>query len=88
VIKGAADFEVPSLFSRFLKVLLDHAAASLRQTGSPGQPGFPPPERISFSELWRDCAARAESAVSVYNQSAALALERLFIEASRGMAGL
>jgi DNA polymerase-3 subunit gamma/tau len=82
VIKGAAGFAMPSLFSRFLKVLLDQISASLRQME------FSSPERISFSELWRDCAARAESAVSVYNQTPALALERLFIEASRGMAEL
>jgi DNA polymerase-3 subunit gamma/tau len=81
-VKGAAGFEIPSLFSRFLKALLDHVSASLRQ------PEPHSPEQISFAELWRDCAGRADSAVSVYNQTPSLALERLFVETGRGMAEL
>jgi DNA polymerase-3 subunit gamma/tau len=83
VLKGAGDFEIASMFSRFLRALLDHVSASLKQPDGPAQS-----ERIAFSEAWRDCAARAESAVSGYNQNPGLALERLFIEAGRAMADM
>jgi DNA polymerase-3 subunit gamma/tau len=83
VVKGAGDFEIPSVFSRFLKALLDQVSASLR-----GSADLVRYEQAAFSDLWRACSSRAESSVSVYNQSPSLALERLFTEASSGMAEL
>jgi DNA polymerase-3 subunit gamma/tau len=80
VMKGAGDFEIRSLFTGFLRFLLDHVSLSPEQLASPAL--------VSYNELWKECAARAGSAVAVYNQSPSLALERFFTEASRGMAAL
>jgi DNA polymerase-3 subunit gamma/tau len=78
VLEKAAKFEVRSLFSRFLKCLLSIVSASLRQ-------GSPSSAVIAYNELWKKHVAEAESAVMVYNQSPALALERLFTVLSRGL---
>jgi DNA polymerase-3 subunit gamma/tau len=80
VLKGAADFEIRSMFPRFLRFLLAHVSQGARQMASP--------ELIPYNNIWKECAARCESAVTVYNQSPGLALERLFTDASRGMAEL
>ncbi|MDR1566187.1 MAG: DNA polymerase III [Treponema sp.] len=80
VLKGAADFEIRSMFSRFLRFLLAHVSRGVRQMASPGL--------IAYNKIWKECAASCDSAVTVYNQSPALALERLFTDTSRGMAEL
>ena len=80
VMKGAGNFEVRSLFTGFIRFLLDHVSLRAGQLASP--------VLVSYNELWKECAARAESAVAVYNQNPSLALEHFFTEASRGMAAL
>jgi DNA polymerase-3 subunit gamma/tau len=80
VLKSAADFEIRSVFSRFLRFLLAHVSQGARQMASPGL--------VAYNNVWKKCAACCESAVTVYNQSPGLALERLFIDASCGMAEL
>jgi hypothetical protein len=78
VLEKTDNFEVRSLFSRFLKSLLSLVSASLYQ-------GVPSPSIIAYIEVWKKRAAEAESAVMVYNQSPALALDRLFTDLSRGL---
>jgi DNA polymerase-3 subunit gamma/tau len=82
VIKGADNFEIHSLFLAFLRSLLTMVSSSQKQAASPST------SFIAYNELWRECTARAESAVLTYNQSVSLALEMLFIGLSRGMADL
>jgi DNA polymerase-3 subunit gamma/tau len=78
IIKGADGFGIRSLFGRFLRNLLAVAAESQAP-----EKVFPrTPLLASYYEIWRRFAAEADTAVSVYNQNAALALERLFTEAS------
>jgi DNA polymerase-3 subunit gamma/tau len=87
VLEKAAHFEVRSLFSGFLKSLLAIVSASLTEGASGTGRGTLSPSVIAYNELWKKCAAAAESAVMVYNQSPALALERLFTGLSRGLGG-
>jgi DNA polymerase-3 subunit gamma/tau len=82
VIKGAENFEISSLFQTFLRSLLALVSASQKQAASPS------PSFIAYNELWKECTAKAESAVLIYNQNASLALEMLFTSLSRGMAAL
>jgi DNA polymerase-3 subunit gamma/tau len=75
VVKKADSFAVPQLFTRFLKALLMTAQKS--QAGAVQNPS-----RIAYNEIWRECAAEAESAVSIYYQKPAAALERFFLDAA------
>jgi DNA polymerase-3 subunit gamma/tau len=78
ILDRAGKFSVRSLFSDFLKNLLALISASgIMGRGGPG-----------YGDLWKKCAAGADSAALGLNQSADLALERLFIESSQGMAAL
>jgi DNA polymerase-3 subunit gamma/tau len=78
VLEGALNFQVPSLFSRFLNSLLNLVIESLRVSASPSV--------VVFVEIWRKLIEEARMAVTIYNQSSGLALERLFISLSRRMA--
>jgi DNA polymerase-3 subunit gamma/tau len=74
VLGGADQFAVRELFSRFLSLLLTLVSET--------RPG------AAFMDLWRRRVREAETAVGIYNQSPALALERLGTELRRGMAEL
>jgi DNA polymerase-3 subunit gamma/tau len=78
VLEGAANFEVRSLFSQFLNRVLTLIAESLcrRSAG---------PSGIGCTELWAAQVKEALIAVSTYNQSPALALDRLYVELRRDM---
>ena len=82
ILERAEKFEIRSLFSRFLRSLLDQVSASLKQAPSSFLPA------LAFHELWRDCTAWAESAVEIYELKPPQALEKLFTDLSRGMAEL
>ena len=69
VLAGAGDFQVRSLFSRFLAAALDLVSRSL--SGAAGR------RRIVYTGLWKNYAAEAAAAVGVWNQSPSLALERM-----------
>jgi DNA polymerase-3 subunit gamma/tau len=82
VLEGAHNFEIRALFPRFINYLLLTIIESLKSASSPSS------SVIGFLELWRKSTGEAETAAMVYNQSISLALERLFISLSRGMAEL
>jgi DNA polymerase-3 subunit gamma/tau len=82
ILKGASGFGVRSLFGRFLRNLLAIAAESQAEEKVFSRT----PLLASYYEIWRRFAAEADAAVSIYNQSAALALERLFTESSGALA--
>ncbi|MDR2509938.1 MAG: DNA polymerase III [Spirochaetaceae bacterium] len=77
VIKAAAQFEVRSLFSVFVEGL--YRALSARLKGAPPDVAI---ERFAFVKKY---AEEARTAVEVYNQAPALALERLAWEICRRM---
>ena len=81
IIKEAEGFQQHNLFSRFLTALLDNVLKANRIAA-------PSPRQITCLELWKKSCAEAESAVSVYNQTPVLALERLFNNVTTGMAGI
>ena len=81
VLDRAGKFEIRSLFSRFLRCLLGEVSFSLKKDAS----FLPLP---SYSDLWKNSCAWAESAVGIYELRPAQALEKLFTDLSRGMAGL
>jgi DNA polymerase-3 subunit gamma/tau len=82
VLKGADNFEVRSLFPRFLNRLLALVSESLRSPELP--PSAPPPR---YYDIWRQAVAEAERAVGVgAYQSPALALERLGTELAAALA--
>jgi DNA polymerase-3 subunit gamma/tau len=83
VLEGTEQFAVRSLFSRFLRSLLGLVSEALAES-SPGREV----NTVGFSELWIKQIREAESAVGVYNQAPALALERLGRELRQGMAEL
>ncbi|MDR0555093.1 MAG: DNA polymerase III [Treponema sp.] len=80
VLAGTENFDAPGLFSRFLKNILSLVSESLR---SAPVSGGVPPEGISLAEAMKRLTAEAASAVGVYNQSPALALERCCAEFQR-----
>ena len=82
VLEKAGGFAVRSLFSRFLAFLLEQASLGLRLAPASFLPS------MAYNEVWKKNTAWAESAVAVYNLDPALALEKLFLDLSRGMAGL
>jgi DNA polymerase-3 subunit gamma/tau len=67
-----------SSFSRFLGNLLSLVSGALR--GGNVKPGF-----IPYIEMWRKNTGEADLAVGSYNQSPALALERLFFDLREAM---
>ncbi|MDR0313079.1 MAG: DNA polymerase III [Treponema sp.] len=82
VLEGANKFEIRSLFPRFINCLLIMITESLKTAPSHSS------SVIGLMELWRKSTGEAETAAMVYNQSISLALDRLFISLSRGMAEL
>ena len=81
VLEKAEKFEIRSLFSRFLRCLLDTVSMSLSVDSS-----FLP--RDAYFELWKKNTGWAENAAGVYNLRPAQVLEKLFTDLSRGMAEL
>jgi DNA polymerase-3 subunit gamma/tau len=79
VLEGTANFQGRS-FPRFLAAVLDLVSASARE--SVNSPGW-----IVYNEVWRDTSRRAAEAVGVWNQTPALALERMARELRGAMAG-
>jgi DNA polymerase-3 subunit gamma/tau len=82
VLEGAHNFEIRALFPRFINCLLLTITESLKSASLHSS------SVIGFLELWRKSTGEAETAAMVYNQSISIALERLFISLSRGMAEL
>jgi DNA polymerase-3 subunit gamma/tau len=80
VLEGTKNFEIRSLFPGFINCLLVMITESLKTAPSHSS------SAIAFLEIWRKLTGEAETAAMVYNQSIGLALERLFISLSRGMA--
>jgi DNA polymerase-3 subunit gamma/tau len=78
VLEGAGQFEEAGRWSTFLELLLRLVSESLRGNGLPSG--------IAFADLWRRLTGEAGTAVETYNQSPALALERLGVEFRRGAA--
>jgi DNA polymerase-3 subunit gamma/tau len=80
VLEGTKNFEIRSQFPRFINCLLIMITESLKSSS------FHSSSVVGFMELSRKSTGEAEKAAMVYNQSIGLALERLFISLSRGMA--
>ncbi|MDR2758453.1 MAG: DNA polymerase III [Spirochaetaceae bacterium] len=78
VLEEAGNFETLELFSRFLGQLLSLLSESFK--GETPQPG-----EIAYRDIWKSRIRDAEGAVRIFNQKAALALERLFTELKREM---
>jgi DNA polymerase-3 subunit gamma/tau len=86
VLGGLENFEVRSLFSRFLSQLLALISESFRSLLiSPRE--FPAPHSlwIPYNDIWRKAIKETEIAVNTYNQNPALALERLGTELRRAL---
>jgi DNA polymerase-3 subunit gamma/tau len=77
ILSETNNFEARS-FSRFLGAALSLTAEALR--GGHGKPDF-----IAYIEIWRKNAGEADAAAGIWNQSPALALERLFSGLREGM---
>ena len=84
VLEKAGKFEIRSLFTRFLRCLLDEVSLSQREVSSDHFPGG----QTAFYELWMNSIAWAENAVGVYNLRPAQGMEKIFTDLSRGMAEL
>ncbi|MDR2069398.1 MAG: DNA polymerase III [Spirochaetaceae bacterium] len=78
VLAEAGNFETPELFSRFLGQLLALLSESFK--GEASLPG-----ELAYRDIWKGRVKDAEEAVRIFNQKAALALERLFTELRREM---
>jgi DNA polymerase-3 subunit gamma/tau len=78
VLAGAEDFQVRSLFPRFLGAVLDMVSESLRSV----EMG---PRRIVYAVLWKKHVGAAALAVGTLNQSPALALDRLISDLTGAM---
>jgi DNA polymerase-3 subunit gamma/tau len=76
VLEGTDQFSARFLFPHFLRFLLSMIFGGIK----------PSPGRIGLSELWLKETKEAGTAVDVYNQNPALALERLGVELRRSMA--
>jgi DNA polymerase-3 subunit gamma/tau len=91
VLKEADNFESRSLFGFFLDSLLTLSSQSQRKEAGietdPGERSFSFSLSIPFLDAWRKAAAEAGEAVLVYNQSPALALDRLGWEFIQVMTG-
>jgi DNA polymerase-3 subunit gamma/tau len=73
ILRSVGNFDLPHLFSYFLSQLLTLASPSLKE----GELGMEAPV---FASGWKKAVAEADTAVHTYNQSPALALDRLFYE--------
>jgi DNA polymerase-3 subunit gamma/tau len=79
IIEKSAGFENLS-FSQFIKTSLELVSLALRRAGVESG-------SILYNDIWRKHASQAESAVSVFNQNPALALEALFYRLKKAMCG-
>jgi DNA polymerase-3 subunit gamma/tau len=79
ILEEAGNFESPGLFSRFLGRLLSLLSESFR--GGEGELL----EELAYRDLWKGRIRDAEEASGIFNQKAALALERLFADLKRGI---
>ncbi|GHV60613.1 hypothetical protein AGMMS49587_02510 [Spirochaetia bacterium] len=97
ILVKTENFEIRSLFSRFLGAVLafvseaahaagDAAAQSGAVAGEAHVAGSP--RQIAYNEVWKKCAVEADAAVGTWNQSPALALERLITGLKAGLAEL
>ena len=83
IIAKAENFEVHSLFSRFLEYILEHVSMSQKaETASSLLPG------PLYNEMWLKNVNWAGRAVLTYRLRPAQVLEKLFTDLGRGMAGL
>ncbi|MDR1902406.1 MAG: DNA polymerase III [Treponema sp.] len=88
VLKEADNFESRSLFGRFLDSLLALSSQSQRQESAMpagSEAGLLSCQAVPFLEACHKAAAEAGTAVLVYNQSPALALDRLGWELTHAM---
>ncbi|MDR2133653.1 MAG: DNA polymerase III [Treponema sp.] len=77
VLAASGNFEARS-FPRFLRLALSQIREAMKEeTGAPLY--------IAYNDIWRKCAAEAEAASGVWNQSPALALESLFYRLKEGL---
>jgi DNA polymerase-3 subunit gamma/tau len=76
ILAEVDNFEIPGLFSRFLNQLLSLLSESFRG-------GEPLPREIAYRDIWKGRIKDAEEAAGIFNQKAALTLERLFTELKR-----
>gem|GEM_PF-87447 len=83
ILEKAEKFELRSLFSRFLCCLLERVSVSSIVSESVNVAVAP-----AYNDLWKRCSSWADNAVGLYNLRPAQALEKLFTDLSRGMAGL
>ncbi|MCL2374305.1 MAG: DNA polymerase III [Treponema sp.] len=93
ILEKADKFEIRSLFSRFLRSLLDIVSQSQRQSepdaaGNIAGRNFADLPSVAYNEVWKNCCAWGERAVGVYRLSPNLVLEKLFADLSRGMSEL
>jgi DNA polymerase-3 subunit gamma/tau len=84
VLERAENFQLRSLFSRFLGAVLDVVSESLR-SGEKNSPGISP-YRVAYNGLWKKYVGEANAAVGTWNQSPALALDRLISDLTGAMA--
>jgi DNA polymerase-3 subunit gamma/tau len=77
LLAETGNFEARS-FPRFLGAALSLVSGALREGNA--KPGF-----ITYIEIWRKCAGEAEAAAGTWNQTPALALERLFFRLKDAM---
>ena len=82
VLDETSNFEVRSMFTRFISLLMAVVLDSLKTSSSHSTCV------ITFLDLWKKYTGETETAAMIYNQNPGLALERLFVCVSRGMAGL
>ena len=86
IMEKASNFEMKTIFSRFLSCLLEQVSVSQRTTPSLKTPPFLPP--VSYNDKWKDFSKWAETAVCIYNLKPTQVLEKFFTDISRGIAGL
>ena len=82
ILEKADNFEIRSLFSRFLRFIPEQVSLSLKQAPSSFLPS------VVYNEIWKECINWAETAVGVYKLRPAQAMEKLFTDLSRRLAAL
>ena len=83
ILEKAGNFEIRSLFSRFLCCLLEQVSNGFK-CGEPSS-FLPGPE---YNEMWKKCINWAGTAALTYKLRPVVVLEKLFTDLSRGMADL
>ena len=89
IVEKAENFEIRSLFSRFLSCVLDQVSVSQMNSGA-GADGAASYFLSGplYNEMWKNCINWAGSAALVYKLRPAQVLEKLFNDLSMGMADL